>query len=66
VHQKLKILHLEDLVSDAELVERELKKSSIPFKLLLVDNSERFERALKEFNPDIILSDHSLPSFTSI
>jgi len=66
VNQKLKILHLEDLASDAELVERELKKNNIEFELLVVDYKEEFEKALKEFHPDIILSDHSLPSFSSI
>jgi PAS domain S-box-containing protein len=65
VTQKLKILHLEDLSSDAELVERELKKANIQFELLLVENKEEFENALEEFNPEIILSDHSLPSFNS-
>ncbi len=64
--QKLKILHLEDLASDAELIERELKKSNIQFELLLVGNKQEFENAIKEFNPEIILSDHSLPSFSSI
>jgi PAS domain S-box-containing protein len=65
VTQKLKILHLEDLASDAELIERELKKSNIQFELLLVGNKQEFENAIKEFNPEIILSDHSLPSFSS-
>ena len=63
---KLKILHLEDLASDAELVERELKKANIHFELLAVDNRKEFENALDEFHPEIILSDHSLPSFSSI
>lgn len=65
-NKKLKILHLEDLPSDAELVERELKKGNIQFEKLVVDNRKDFEKALKEFSPDIILSDHSLPSFNSI
>lgn len=62
---KLKILHLEDLPSDAEMVERELKKGNIKFEKIIVDNRADFENALKEFKPDIILSDHSLPSFNS-
>lgn len=63
---KLRILHLEDLASDAELVERELRKGEIKFEKILVDNKEEFQEALQEFLPDIILSDHSLPSFNSI
>lgn len=63
---KIKILHLEDLPTDAGLVKRQLEKGNINFELLLVDKRESFERALKEFVPDIILSDHSLPSFNSV
>lgn len=62
----LKILHLEDIASDAELVERTLRKSAIKFEKILVDNEAAFRRALTEFYPDIILSDHSLPSFNSL
>src|ERR1700748_1207762 len=62
----LKILHLEDIASDAELVERALRKSAIEFEKILVDNEAGFRRALTEFYPDIILSDHSLPSFNSL
>jgi len=62
----LRILHLEDIASDAELVERTLRKSAIEFEKILVDNETGFRRALTEFYPDIILSDHSLPSFNSL
>ena len=63
---KLRILHLEDLKSDAELVQHELKKGNLAFELLLVDSKTDFIKALDEFLPDIILSDHSMPSFNSI
>ncbi|MBA3986213.1 MAG: PAS domain S-box protein, partial [Flavobacteriales bacterium] len=62
---KLKILHLEDIPADAELVERELKKANIQFEKLVVANKTDFEKALKEFVPDIIIADHTLPSFDS-
>ena len=62
----LKILHLEDVLLDAELVSHELKKEKINFEALVVDNKEDFITALKEFSPDIILSDHNLPSLNSI
>lgn len=62
---KLKILHLEDIASDAELVDRELKKGNIQFEKLVVDNKRGFEKALEEFAPDIIIADHTLPSFDS-
>lgn len=63
--QRLKILHLEDMSADAEMVERELKRANIQFDKLLVSNKADFIRSLTEFSPDIILSDHSLPSFNS-
>lgn len=63
--ETLKILHLEDIQADSELVERQLKKADIAFETLLVDNKTDFIRALKEFSPDLILSDHSLASFDS-
>ena len=63
--QRLKILHLEDTVADAKLVLRALKKGLIDFELLLVDNKQGFQDALADYLPDIILSDHSLPSFNS-
>lgn len=64
--QKIKILHLEDVYTDAELINRVLTRSGILFDRLLVDNKSDFVRALNEFKPDIILSDHSLPSFDSL
>lgn len=64
--QKLKILHLEDSSSDAGLIHRELKKGGIEFEVKLVENEAGFVSGLNEFLPDIILSDHSLPSFDSL
>lgn len=62
----LKILHLEDLPSDADLADRELKRAGFFFEKMVVDNEPSFMNALHEFKPDIIISDHSLPSFNSI
>jgi len=56
---------LEDEPLDAELVRRELKKSEVNHELLIVRNKETFQRAIKDFPADIILSDHSLPQFSS-
>ena len=64
--QPIKILHLEDVRSDAEMVARELNKAGFKYELLWVTNKKKFEQALKDFVPDVILSDHSLPSFNSV
>ncbi|MEO6454504.1 MAG: PAS domain S-box protein [Ginsengibacter sp.] len=65
MNKRLKILHLEDVRSDAELIGRVLKKGNIDCERLVVDTKDNFIKALKDFSPDIILSDHSLPSFNS-
>lgn len=62
----LKILHLEDVPEDAMLVRYELEKANMHFEKLDVDNEDAYMAALDKFKPDIVLSDHSLPSFNSI
>src|SRR5213592_3366896 len=59
----LRILLLEDVAADAALVERHLTKTGLEFVSQRVDTRARFEQALREFVPDIILSDHGLPGF---
>lgn len=62
----IKVLHLEDLPEDAYLVEMVLRKSNHDFEIKVVDNQCEFEAALVEYRPDVIISDHSLPSFNSL
>jgi two-component system sensor histidine kinase/response regulator len=62
----LKILLLEDKPFDAALIDRVLKKGKIKSEILVVENRVDFENALKYFLPDIILADHSLPTFNSV
>jgi PAS domain S-box-containing protein len=59
----LKILMVEDVSSDAELIKREIKKSNIQFIELIVETKDAYIKALQEYNPDLIISDYSLPSF---
>ena len=61
----LKILHLEDLDADAEMVAHQLKKGAINCIIKRATNRDEFVKGLIEFEPDLILSDHSLPSFDS-
>ena len=65
MRKKLKILQLEFLKEDAELIQKELSKANISFDILLVDNKADFIKALKDFIPDIILADN-LPSFNCV
>ena len=62
----LKILILEDNQIDADLIHHELKRSGLSFISVIVQTREEFENALENFNPDIILSDYSLPAFDAV
>jgi len=64
--KELKILILEDLFSDAQLIKRKLKRGNLKFTSITVDTREDFLKALDEFLPDIILADYRLPDFTGI
>lgn len=59
----MRILHLEDDTSDAELVSAALAESGLAAEIVLVDNRSDFIAALLKAAPDVILSDHNLPSF---
>lgn len=63
MNQEARVLLLEDSATDAELVERELRKAGIAFTSKRVEARDEFVRALDEFNPDIVLSDFRLPDF---
>lgn len=64
--KQLKILLLEDNIADAELLMRVLGKADLEHELHLVESREHFMAELSDFNPDVILSDHSLPGFNSM
>lgn len=66
MNDKLKILILEDNESDAELLQYELKKSGLGFSSKVVQTRDEFVKALNSIDPDIILSDYSLPSFDGV
>ncbi len=61
---KLRILLLEDDVADAELITQELESSGLSFSLKRVETEHEFRHELGEATPDVILSDHGLPSFS--
>lgn len=66
MNSALRILILEDSPEDLDLLERELKRGGIEFVSTVVKARDEYEKALREFRPDIILSDHSLPQFNSV
>jgi two-component system, cell cycle sensor histidine kinase and response regulator CckA len=48
---------------DAELVEYELERARIPFAARRVDTREAFLHEIETFEPDLILSDYTVPRF---
>ena len=62
----LKILFVEDLPSDAELAVLELRKEGLRFDHMRVDTRDEFIKVLKEFRPDIVISDYMMPSYNGM
>ena len=62
----LKILFIEDLPSDVELAVRELRKENLRFEYITVCTRVDLNEALKEFKPDLIISDYMMPSFNGL
>lgn len=62
----LHILMLEDEPADAALIDHELKRAGLRFDSRRIESREQFIREIEERKPDIILSDHGLPSFDGL
>src|SRR5215218_233709 len=61
----LRALLVEDSEDDALLVQRELQRGGYEPDCERVDTAEAMEAALEEGAWDIIISDHSMPAFSS-
>src|SRR2546422_727577 len=61
----LRILLLEDSPADAELVTLELRHAGLDAVTQRADTEDAFVRAVRDFAPDVVLSDHSLAPFNS-
>jgi DNA-binding NarL/FixJ family response regulator len=61
----IRILMLEDSAAEAELIRHELDRSGLQSLIERVDSQETFSAAVRNFAPDIVLSDHSLGQFSS-
>lgn len=60
----IKLLIVEDSPLDHELMLRELKLMDENFETKLVTSQPEFEKVLADWNPDIIISDFDLKSFS--
>jgi len=61
--ERLRILLVEDVADDAELALLELRRAGLQADRRVVDSEEAFVGALREFAPEVILSDFSMPGF---
>ncbi len=64
--EELKIIILEDVQYDVELIEYELHREGVKFTSKQVEIEEDFIKWIEIFKPDMILADHSLPKFDGI
>jgi len=66
MEKELKVLILEDVELDAELTEYEMRREGLNFISRIVETEIDFINELEEFKPDIVLADHSLPTFDGL
>src|SRR5712691_11534964 len=62
--EPVKILLVEDVERDAELLLHGLKRAGFIFQSRRVETESDFRRELREFDPDIVVSDFSMPRFS--
>jgi diguanylate cyclase (GGDEF)-like protein len=63
---RLQLVMVEDSDPDAELVARNLAKAGLDVAIHRVETESDFVRALQTIEPDVILSDFSLPQFDGL
>jgi PAS domain S-box-containing protein len=63
---EIRILMIEDVHANAEVIESHLRKAGMVFSSKRVDSQEAFIRELKDFEPQLILADYNLLSFDGI
>ena len=59
----LRILRAEDNLTDAELVHYALRSAGLVYEATRVETKEKFIEAIREFKPDIIISDYEMHEF---
>lgn len=61
--KEIRILYVEDVPADVVMVNHELRRGGLAFRTKRVDSKDVFLHELTHDPPDLILSDHGLPSF---
>jgi DNA-binding NarL/FixJ family response regulator len=62
----LRVLLLENNETDAGLISHQLQRFGVSTVVERVDSEESFTAALRSFEPDVVLSDHSADQFDSL
>jgi CheY-like chemotaxis protein len=60
---ELQILVIEDVLTDAVLINHELRKGGLNFRIQRVETKEEFLNEMENQPPDLVLSDHGVPAF---
>ena len=63
MNKPIKVLVVEDSATDAELIEYQLRQGGLPCLTQRVESEADFRRVIQVFEPDLILSDFTLPTF---
>jgi diguanylate cyclase (GGDEF)-like protein/PAS domain S-box-containing protein len=66
MRDQIKVLLVEDHAEDAEILLREMRLRGLSIDGRRVDTRKEYEEALALFEPDLILSDYTLPGFDGI
>ena len=66
INTKLRILLVEDVKTDADLIIFQLKKIVKDFEIKVVDNLDDISFLLHNYIPDVVLSDYNLPTCTGL
>ncbi|HWI58473.1 MAG TPA: ATP-binding protein [Bacillota bacterium] len=61
--KELRVLLLEDMLLDAELIDHELRRAGLQVRTKRVETQQEFLSEIEHRRPDVILSDHGVPAF---
>ncbi len=64
--EKLLVLILEDLFSDIELIKLQFHELDFEVSFIFCHNKQSFEEKLTEENPDLVISDYSIPGYNGL
>jgi signal transduction histidine kinase len=66
MNETVRILIVEDKVTDFELAQREIRRAVDSCEFQRVETRKEFLNALETFQPDVVLSDYKLPRFNGM